>query len=543
MGYSSAVGRDGREPIITRRQLLGGMAAAGVGLMLPRGMRAAPIEAQLQAADGLSGSRTTDVVIVGAGLAGLSAARALTAKGVNVVVLEARGRVGGRTLSYVLSDGRIIDVGGQWIGPLPGQIAQATFPTQAIYRPQEHVYKLAKTLGVRTFHTYDTGEYVDYSNGVRTTYGGSRIPSDAGAFNAGQTLYRLNQMASQVDPTHPWETPSAHQAMVWDAQTVETWMRQNMVPPDQDPYSPTYSLATLAVESVTGPCEPRDVSLLDLLFGIASAGNLDNMINTSAGAQDSRFVGGAQLLSINLAQPLGNHVVINAPARKISQQGGRVVVSGDDFSVTGRAAIVAIPPTLTGRLVYDPPMASFDGGRRDQLVQRTPMGSTIKVQAFYPKPYWRSMGLTGQATSDIGPIKVTFDNTPFTTDQATTDGNNVTPGVLVGFMDAGEARTWGLRTMAERRAATFAVFDRLFPGGPAPTGYIEMNWSLEQYTGGCFSAYLGPGVWTSFGKALKQPIGLIHWAGTDVSPVWNGYMDGAVWSGEQTAAEVMAQLR
>jgi len=511
--------------------------------MLPRGVRAAPLEEPLSAAaEGLSGSLSTDVVIVGAGLAGLSAARSLVAKGVGVVVLEARDRVGGRTLTYSLGDGRVIDVGGQWIGPLPGQTPQATFPTQAVYKPQTNVHQLAtQVLGMRTFHTYDQGNYVDYSNGVRTTYGGTRIPSDAGTVNAGQSLYQLNEMAFQVDPAHPWATPSAHQALVWDAQTVETWMRQNLTPPNQDPYSATYSLSTLAVESVTGPSEPRDVSLLDLLFGIASAGNLDNMINTTAGAQDSRIVGGAQLMSIKLAQLLGHRVVLNAPVRKISQQAGRVTVSGDGFSVTGRAVIVAIPPTLTGRIAYEPAMSSFDGGRRDQLVQRTPMGSTIKVQAFYPKPFWRDMGLAGQATSDIGPIKTTFDNTPFTKDQTTTDSTNVSPGVLVGFMDAGDARTWGLRTMAERRAATFAAFDRLFPGGPPPTGYVEMNWSLEQYTGGCFSVYLGPGVWTSYGQALKEPIGLIHWAGTDVSPVWNGYMDGAIWSGEQTATEVMAQ--
>ncbi|HEX3900042.1 MAG TPA: FAD-dependent oxidoreductase [Mycobacteriales bacterium] len=527
--------------MLSRRAFLG--AAAGAGVMLPSELHAAPLLEDTGAAHGLEGTRATDIVIVGAGLAGLTAARRLSAKGVRVVVLEARQRVGGRTLSYELRDGRVIDVGGQWVGPIPGETTSSTIPGQAVQRTQHRVFDLAKSLGIHTFKTYDSGSYVNETvSGLRTTDSGTRLPIDVGDVGAAETVLLWNQMAKQIDPTHPWDSPSREQALDWDSLTVDSWMRQNLIPPGQGPGSETYALTTLAAQSVSGPCDPRDMSFLDMLVAIATAGTIDNMINTGGGAQDSRFIGGSQRISIKLAAGLGDRVVLGAPVRSISQNRHGVTVSGDGFSVKGKAVIVALPPTLTGRIHYDPPMSEFDGGTRDQLVQRTPMGSTIKVQAFYPHPYWREQGLAGQATSDRGPITSTFDNTPFTTDAATTSSPDVSPGALVGFMDAGDAREWAQKSMAERRKATEATFARFFPGGPDAIGYLEMNWSLETYTGGCYGVFFAPGVWTSYGPALTRPVGRIHWAGSDISPVWNGYMDGAVHSGEVAATEVLEQL-
>jgi monoamine oxidase len=535
---------------MTRRALLESAAAAGAGLLLPRNARSAPSDAALyHARRHPSGAHSADVVVIGAGLAGLNAARLLTAAGLDVIVLEARGRVGGRTLNHDLGDGRVIEVGGQWIGPLPDEPATATIPTQAVYRPQAKLHELAQSLGIGTFKTYNAGDIVDFNSGIRTTYSAAnRIPLDLGALDAGEAIFLLNQMAAQVDAAKPFRTPSPEKALEWDSISFETWMQQNLLPPGLKPDSAFYSLVNLAVESVFA-AEPRDMSLLHVLFYIASAGTLDNLVNTANGAQDSRFIGGSQLISIRVAQALGDRVILDAPVRKIVQSTSHVEALGDGFSVGARAAIVATPPTLAGKILYEPSLAVYDGGRRDQLTQRTPMGTVIKVQALYEKPFWRDMGLAGQATSDTGPVKVTFDNSPYP-DPQTGSSADVSPGVLIGFIEGADGRVYGQPAYdgppfgnGKRKADVLASFARYF-GDQAlsPIGYVEMAWAREEFTGGCYGAFLGPGAWTSYGEALGKPLGLVHWAGTETASVWSGYMDGAVRSGEQAASDVIALL-
>ncbi len=485
-----------------------------------------------------------DIVVVGAGLAGLTAARAIARAGRSVIVLEARGRVGGRTLNYHLGShgfpGRVIEVGGQWIGPLPGERPVASVPTQATRWPQAHLFKLAKSLGIATYKTYNSGQYVNYSSvSGRTTYSGSsRIRADPGTSNAGEALYKLNQMAKQINRDAPYRSPNAE---TWDSQTFETWMKQNLQPPGKAPGSPAYSLINLAVEAVFA-AEPRDLSLLHVLFYIACAGTLDNLVDTASGAQDSRFVGGSQRISIEMARRLGSRVVLNAAVRRIKQGRHGVSVEGDGFAVNAQRVIVAIPPTLAGRIAYEPSLATItgDGGRRDQLTQRVPMGTTIKVQCLYRHPFWREAGLAGQATSDTGPVKITFDNTPYPDPRTP----KASPGVLIGFIEGEEGRIWGARSRAARFRGVVESFARYF--GPearkvlgGSRGYVEMLWAHEEFTGGCYGGFFPTGVWTSYGEAIRAPAGLIHWAGTETATDWNGYMDGAVRSGERAAAEVL----
>ncbi len=525
---------------VTRRSLIGGAGIGAAAAALP------PLGAQDAAAKALRPSHA-DVVVVGAGLAGLTAAREIAQAGKSVVVLEARGRVGGRTLNFHLDPhgfpGRVIEVGGQWVGPLPGEPAKASVPTQAKYWPQAEVFKLAKSLGIGTYKTYNTGQYVDYSQvSGRTTYSAStRIPTDPGTANAGQAIYKLNQMAAKVDRKAPYRTPNAE---AWDSQSFESWMRQNLAPANQEPGSPAYSLVNLAVEAVFA-AEPRDLSLLHVLFYIAAAGTLDNLVDTASGAQDSRFIGGSQKISIELARSLGSRVVLNAPVRRITHRSGRATVEGDGFSISARRVIVAIPPTLAGRIVYEPSLAAVtgDGGLRDQLTQRVPQGTTIKVQCLYRHPFWRAHGLAGQATSDTGPVKITFDNTPYPDNRKST----ASPGVLIGFIEGEEGRIWGARSRADRFKGVVESFARYF--GPEARhvlggikGYVEMLWAEEEFTGGCYAGFFPTGVWTSYGEALRTPAGLIHWAGTETAIVWNGYMDGAVRSGQRAAEEVLAEL-
>jgi monoamine oxidase len=222
--------------------------------------------------------------------------------------------------------------------------------------------------------------------------------------------------------------------------------------------------------------------------------------------------------------------VLGAAARRIMQSSSGVQVSCDGaLTVKAKQAIVAVPPTLAGRIRYDPPLPAL----RDQLTQRVPMGSVIKCEAVYDKPFWRDAGLTGQAVSDASPVRITFDNTP-------PDGS---PGVLLGFIEGTAAREYTRKSASERRTAVLNNFATYF-GERAlnPTAYYEMNWSTEPWTRGCYTGYLPPGVLLDYGTALRAPVDRIHWAGTETATIWAGYMDGAVRSGQRAAAEALAAL-
>ncbi|HJW35241.1 MAG TPA: FAD-dependent oxidoreductase, partial [Actinomycetes bacterium] len=170
-------------------------------------------------------------------------------------------------------------------------------------------------------------------------------------------------------------------------------------------------------------------------------------------------------------------------------------------------------------------------GWRNQLTQRAPMGSVIKLHALYDEPFWRHEGLSGLAVSDNGPVGIVYDNSP-------EDGS---PGVLVGFIEGEQARTWTRRNPADRRAGILACLADFFgERAGRPRELLERSWADEEYSGGCYAGYFPPGVWTSCGQALREPIGRLHWAGTETATVWSSYMEGAVQSGERAADEVLA---
>lgn len=450
------------------------------------------------------GSHDVDVAVVGAGLAGLVAAWDLAARGTSVAVVEARDRVGGRLLSEEIGDGKVVEVGGQWIGPT-----------------QDRMAALAREMGVATYPTHTAGENVVEWRGALRRYRGT-IPriSPVALADFGQAQLRLDRMARSVPLDRPWAAPRAKR---WDATTVSTWMSRSMAT------RAGRDMLTLAIEAVWAT-EPEDMSLLHLLFYVHSAGSLDLLFDTEGGAQDSRFEGGSQLVAHRLAERLGPEVVrTGVPVRAIDHRGDGVVVRGEGAEVRARRVVVAMAPTLAGRIAYDPPLP----GLRDQLTQRTPMGTVAKCMALYEKPFWRDEGLSGTATSDVGPVKLVYDNSP-------ADGS---PGVLLGFLEGARAREFGSLAAAERRDAVIGTFTRLFgPQAAEPERYIEKLWAEEEYTRGCYGAHLPPGAWTAYGPALREPVGPIHWAGTEMAEQWSGYMDGAVRSGESAARAVTASL-
>jgi monoamine oxidase len=222
-------------------------------------------------------------------------------------------------------------------------------------------------------------------------------------------------------------------------------------------------------------------------------------------------------------------VVLRSPVKRIVQRDGRVTVHSERLDVRAKRVIVAIPPTLAGRIDYHPQMPPA----RDQLTQRLPQGTLMKVAVVYDKPFWRDAGLNGTALSLNGPVNATFDDSP-------PDGK---PGVIFGFIGGDEARHFMRMTKSQRRAAVLGNFTHYFgPKAAHAREYLEANWTREQWTRGCPVAVPGPGILVAYGHLLRKPIGRIHWAGTETSTYWNGYMDGAVRSGERAAKEILDEL-
>ena len=446
------------------------------------------------------------VLVVGAGLAGLSAATRLVDNDRDVLVLEARDRVGGRTEGGTLSDGTPIELGGQWIGPT-----------------QTRMYELVDDLGLETFPTFnDDGQLLLHFAGRRSLMASTRGATPRlGPFALAdlmQGMTRFNRLAGKVCLTEPWLTPDAQKL---DGQTFESWIRRNLRTPGGRAYFHIFAEAILATQA-------SDLSLLHTLFYCHSGTDLETLASTDRGARQDRIVGGSVRVAQSLAARLGDRVHLGTAVRVVRQREDNVdIETRDGRKLTGSRVIITLPPTLAGRLEYSPALPSW----RDQLTQRLPAGSVIKVHAAYDRPFWRADGLNGQAVSDTGPVKITFDNSP-------PSGG---PGVLLGFLEGREARLWAQRPADERRQAVLGCFTRYFgPRASDPGEFVERDWMAEEFTRGCYGAHFTPGVWTSYGHALREPVGRIHWAGAECSPVWNGYMEGAVRSGEATAAEVLA---
>lgn len=480
---------------------------------------------------GVSEQLDADVAVVGAGISGLNAARLLTAAGLDVVVLEARDRIGGRTVSAPIGDGRQVEMGGQFVAARYARLTQ-----------------LLAELEIDTFATYDDGENLLDFGDRRRTYSGAVPPLPLFALvGMGLAEWRLNRMAHSVAPHAPW---AARHAADWDAQTFGGWLQRHGPRSGQ-----ARTLLNLLAGTVWG-AEPEQLNLLQALAYAAAAGGLRQTAGVRGGMQERRIDGGPAQLCTALAATAGE-IRLGTTVREIVHPGDRggsranggiaggsgaggsgaggvapsrprdaVELRADGLVVRARHAIVAVPPALVQQIAFDPPLPVA----RDHALRRLPAGRVTKVVLVYPTPFWRDDGRSGQAISDAGPAGATFDNSP-------PDGR---PGVLLGFVTGRRADAFSALRAAERQQVVVKQFRRLF-GAQAdqPEQYLEHDWAADPFARGCYFGLAGPGMIGEVGDLLEQPLGRLHWAGAETTVASYGGMDGAVLAGDRVAREVL----
>ena len=493
---------------MSRRSVLGGAGALGA-LTATGQLLTAPAEAATRRGPL---PRQVDVVVVGAGLSGLVAARDVRRKGRSVLVLEARDRVGGRILNHEVRGGAVIESGGAFVGPTQGRIR-----------------RLAKELRVETFEQYVAGNniYVKHTPAGATAlpYTGTIPPDPTILPDAGRLQEEINRMAAEIDVSAPWAHPKAAE---WDSTSFDNWVREQTVNPDVRDLLLCYTQAAFGADGM-------NFSLLFLVWYIAASGDerhvgtFERSSGTDEAAQDQRYVGGSQLIPLRLAKQLGDRVALDAPVRRIRQDGSGVDVHTDRGTVRAKRVIVACPP----RFVLDIDWSPLLPPRRAQLLQRMPMGALMKCDAVYRTPFWRKDGLSGSGLNTRGAVRTTFDNSPH-------DGS---VGVLLSFVGGSTWNKYGNMPRARRRKAVLEGFAAIV-GEKAldPIQYVEKDWTHERWTQGSPVALQVPGAIYHYGDTIREPFRRVHWAGTETSTYWAGYMDGAVRAGERAALEVLDRL-
>jgi len=470
-------------------KLLGAAAATAVAPRTSLGAAAPPRLAPL------------DAVIVGAGFAGLTAARELVKQGRKVVVVEARDRVGGRVKGGTIA-GRHVDLGGMWAGPTQTRLLAAL--------DEFGLHKTAQRIA---------GKQVVDLAGKRWLAEGEGMGFDpAVEKEIGAMTDELDRMAATIPVEAPWNAPRAAE---WDAVSAQEWLFARTADPLVRAYWDADFRSVLEADL-------SRVSLLYLLFYIRSGDSVDALFGYAEGAQAFLVKEGMAGLAQRMAATLGDRVILGAPVRAIVQDAAGVVVRADRKEWRAPTAVVAIPPPLTVRIAWDPPLPPG----RDLLAQRMPMGSVIKWYVAYDRPFWRDRGLNALVVTDRPPAVVSVD--------ATKDNDG--PALLAGFIDTPHSLRFTGRPVEERKEAVLGWLAEYFGKEAAkPIAYVDQDWPAEAWSRGCYGASMGPTVMTSLGRYLREPHGRVHWAGTETSDRWMGYIDGAIRSGERVAAEVLAR--
>ncbi|WP_416838795.1 flavin monoamine oxidase family protein [Haloferax sp. DFSO52] len=445
-----------------------------------------------------------DVVVVGGGLAGLSAGRSLRNAGIDAVVVEARDRVGGKSYTAHTDYGDVVEYGGQWVGA-----------------DQEHVLSLIDAFDIDTRPQYDDGAVVSRVAGqryVEPTYMDAlrALPGESGS----ELLAAFEEIArciKQIPGARPQNAPHADE---WDAMTLQTWIDQQFETPE----------AQAAFERMIPgiyTADPSDISFLFFCYYARTAGGF-HMVAGLDEEEDSHtdVVVDVQSIAQSVADELGDAVHCGHPVTRIEQDDDSVRVQTPERTYTASYVVVAVPPTLAGRIDYEPALPAA----RDELMQRMPNGTVVKCHVRYVDPFWRDSGFSGLVEDDVGPVNYFFDD-------GHPDGET---GRLVGFICGSNAREWADKSTDERRVAVIDQLVSLFDDDrfDTPIDYLDQSWPSDPYSRGAYHGYPTPGTMTACWDAIREPVGRIHWAGAETATRWYGHMDGAIRSGRRAADEI-----
>ncbi|MFZ5670027.1 MAG: flavin monoamine oxidase family protein [Pseudomonadota bacterium] len=434
-----------------------------------------------------------DVAIIGAGVSGMTAGHALAKKGVkSFAVIEGRDRVGGRTFNQTVN-GQPVESGTTWIGP-----------------GQTRMYELCEELGLEVFPSYWKGDYQFIVGGEPMRLTGKLPP----AISDPALLARVESLARTVPLDAPFRAPDAARL---DAQTFADYLKAHGMPAEELEVMNATAIQTFGARG-------DQISLLYVLFYIHSAGSYTALETMEGGAQQDRIKGGTQAVTLALQKRLGDHLRFNSPVKRIRNWDGAgpVVIESEDGRILARRVILALSPSQAGEIAFDPPLPK---GRQAILDGWPRGGSALTMHFGYRTPFWRKQGLSG-----LG-LEIFDGGSMLIADVSPEDGSS---GILKAMGPVGSAEA--------RKAQALAAFVKLFgPEAATPTEVVHQDWSRERFTRGCVSP-MAPGFLSSLDTPLAAPCGALHWAGTETSTIWMGYMDGAARAGDRAALEAIDGL-
>lgn len=445
-------------------------------------------------------TESVDVVIVGAGFAGLSAAERLTSAGASVLVLEGKDRVGGRSFTGEVA-GVKVDFGATWVSPRHTAIRN-----------------LAMKVGCTTTPQFARGRNVQWLLGKRRTYNGTIPPvSLAGVADMARIQMALEQLLSTIDVSAAWRSPDAAEL---DSISFGEWLDSKRA------MASTRALMTV-VAKVQWGASPADVSLLHVLRYIRAVGGIDHMLDVDGGQQQDRITETTQEIARRLGERLGDRLRLRCPVRRIVEDEHGLTIHADGVRISADHVIVTAAPSDRAGIEFDPPLPAQAQG----LTRTWRMGMLSKAFIAYEQPFWRSAGLSGEAVTDTGTVFITFDVSP----------DPAGPGILMAFCDP---RVFDAFDPADRRERVLRQLVDLYGEQAArPLDYVDHRWSAESFAPGGPNPAVAPYATTSFGDALTAPHGRVEWAGTETAGEWAGCMNGAVLTGQRAAERVIARLR